>query len=85
VRLSYAPTPTRYVTLSADFWDGLGVDPAFNLIPAAKSLAGSVAFDVVKRGYPRLPESWNFNPLAKEGPGRSPGPCRLSGGIPSPG
>jgi hypothetical protein len=39
----------EYGTLSADFWDGLGVDPAFNLIPAAKSLAGSVAFDVVKR------------------------------------
>jgi hypothetical protein len=32
----------EYVTLNADFWDGLGVDPAFNLIPAGKILAGSV-------------------------------------------
>jgi hypothetical protein len=39
----------EYVTLGADFWDGLGVDPDVNLIPAGQSLAGSVAFDVVKR------------------------------------
>jgi hypothetical protein len=43
-------TVDEYVTLSADFWDGLGVDPAINLIPAGESLAGSVQFDVVKRG-----------------------------------
>jgi hypothetical protein len=40
----------EYVTLSADFWDGLGVDPGINLIPAGESLAGSVQFDVVRPG-----------------------------------
>ena len=36
-------------TLTADFWDGLGLDPAINLIPAGESFAGSVQFQVIKR------------------------------------
>jgi len=39
-------TVDEYATLSADFWDGLGLDPAFNLIPAGESLASSVGFTV---------------------------------------
>ena len=39
-------TVHEYVTLSADFWDGLGLDPAINLIPGGESLAGSVGFSV---------------------------------------
>jgi hypothetical protein len=41
-------TVDEYATLSADFWDGLGLDPALNLIPAGRSQSGSVAFEVVK-------------------------------------
>jgi hypothetical protein len=41
-------TVDEYVTLTADFWDGLGLDPAINLIPAGESLAGSVQFRVIK-------------------------------------
>jgi hypothetical protein len=41
-------TVDEYVTLSADFWDGLGLDPTMNLIPAGESLAVSVQFRVVK-------------------------------------
>jgi hypothetical protein len=41
-------TVDEYVTLSADFWDGLGLDPTTNLIPAGESLAVSVQFRVVK-------------------------------------
>ena len=36
----------EYVTLSADFWDGLGLDPATNLIPAGETLGGVVEFNV---------------------------------------
>jgi hypothetical protein len=39
-------TVDEYVTLSADFWDGLDVDPTANLIPAGESLAVSVGFTV---------------------------------------
>jgi len=39
-------TVDEYVTLSADFWDGLGLDPAVNLIPAGESLANPVGFTV---------------------------------------
>ena len=42
-------TVDEYVTLSADFWDGLGLDPALNLSPAGETLVGSVSFEVVKR------------------------------------
>ncbi len=42
-------TVDEYVTLTADFWDGLGLDPGLNLVPAGESLAGSVQFRVVKR------------------------------------
>jgi hypothetical protein len=39
-------TVDEYGTLSADFWDGLGLDPAINLIPAGESPASSVGFSV---------------------------------------
>jgi hypothetical protein len=39
----------EYVTLSADFWDGLGLDPAINSIPTGTTLADSVEFNVEKR------------------------------------
>ena len=39
----------EYVTLRADFWDGLGLDPSLNLLPAGESLAGAVEFTVIKR------------------------------------
>ena len=42
-------TVDEYGTLSADFWDGLGLDPALNLIPAGLGQGGSVEFEVVKR------------------------------------
>jgi hypothetical protein len=42
-------TVDEYATLSADFWDGLGVDPGLNLIPAGESQGGSVALEVKRR------------------------------------
>ena len=41
-------TVDEYVTLTADSWDGFGVDPAVNLIPAGESFVGSVTFEVLK-------------------------------------
>jgi hypothetical protein len=38
-----------YLTLSDDFWDGLGVDPDLNLVPAGTSAGPTTEFDVVKR------------------------------------
>ena len=38
----------RYVRLSADFWDGLGTDPAVNLVPEGRHLWDSEEFKVVK-------------------------------------
>ncbi|HYF25331.1 MAG TPA: hypothetical protein VD931_06295 [Baekduia sp.] len=40
-------TVTEYLTLRADFWDGLGTDPQLNLIPAGESLVDQLAFTVV--------------------------------------
>ena len=42
-------TVDEYIVQSADFWDGLGLDPAVNFGPAGESLVGSVEFSVVKR------------------------------------
>ena len=41
-------TVHEYVTLSVDSWDGLGVEPTLNLIPAGESQAGYVEFEVLK-------------------------------------
>ena len=38
-----------YVTLNADHWDGLGTDPAWDLIPAGETHWDHVPFDVVRR------------------------------------
>ena len=40
-------TVDQHVTLSAAFWDGLGLDPAVNQIPAGESFATRFVFDVV--------------------------------------
>ena len=40
-------TVDEYGTLTADFWDGLGLDPAINLLPAGEGFAGSVQFSVI--------------------------------------
>jgi hypothetical protein len=37
----------QYVTLTADVWDGLGVDPAVNLVPAGVVLWDFTPFNVV--------------------------------------
>jgi hypothetical protein len=42
-------TVDEYTTLSAEFWDGLGLEPGVNGYPAGESLADSVQFTVVKR------------------------------------
>jgi len=39
-------TVDQYVTLSSDFWDGLALDPALNLVPAGRSFAASFEFTV---------------------------------------
>ena len=41
-------TVDGFVTMRADHWDGLGVDPAANLLPAGESLNLSVTFRVVR-------------------------------------
>jgi hypothetical protein len=38
----------RYVWLSAEFWDGLGTDPAVNQVPEGRNLWNSDVFKVVK-------------------------------------
>ena len=40
-------TVDQYVTLSDDFWDGLGRDPVINSIPDGQSFAASFTFRVV--------------------------------------
>jgi hypothetical protein len=42
-------TVDEYETLTSVFWDGLGLDPAVNSIPAGESADGSVQFRVIKR------------------------------------
>ena len=38
-----------YGTTTADFWDGVGLDPAVNFVPAGTSLAVTEEFTVIRR------------------------------------